>query len=717
MSGITLGVKVDESVRERLKRIAQELDCAPHWLHKQALLRYIERIESGDVPAELAHLREEDAASSLAEDTAAASPGETESGTPQPFMEFAQEVQPQSVLRAAITAAYRRDESECVAALLPQARMTQGDQVQALAEKLTDALRNKRAAGPVEGLIQEFSLSSQEGVALMCLAEALLRVPDRATRDALIRDKIANNDWKSHIKGGEQSLFVNAAAWGLMITGKLVAVNSEQSLSASLTRLIGNGGEPLIRQGVNMAMRMMGEQFVSGRNISEAIANNRALESKGFRYSYDMLGEAAVTMEDADRYLASYEQAPPAIGRASAGKGIYEGPGISIKLSALHPRYSRAQRERVAGELFPRVKKLYVLARSYDIGVNIDAEEADRLEISLDLLEYLCFTPELQGWNGIGFVVQAYLKRASVTLDYLIDLARRSSHRLMVRLVKGAYWDSEINRAQIDGLEGYPVFTRKIHSDLCYLACARKLLSAPDSLYPQFATHNARTAASIYILAGQNYYQGQYEFQCLHGMGEPLYQEIVGKSGRPCRVYAPVGRHETLLPYLVRRLLENGANTSFVNQIADRDAPTRELVQDPVALAENVKPLGAPHDRIPLPRELYGPVEQGARQNSAGLDLANEHRLASLSAALLNSAAHPWRAAPMLGDGVERWDEARAQELRNPADRRDVVGQVVRANEREVEAALDFAVEAAPIWQSTPVAERAACLRRAASRM
>ncbi|MCJ9712870.1 proline dehydrogenase family protein, partial [Bordetella hinzii] len=314
---------------------------------------------------------------------------------------------------------------------------------------------------------------------------------------------------------GSQSLFVNAATWGLMITGKLVAVSSEQSLSKALTRLIGKGGEPLVRKGVNMAMRMMGEQFVSGQTISEALANNRKMEARGFRYSYDMLGEAATTAEDAERYNAAYEQAIHAIGKAAAGRGIYEGPGISIKLSALHPRYARAQRERVMSELLPRMKHLAILARQYDIGLNIDAEEADRLEISLDLLEALCFTPELEGWNGIGFVIQAYQKRAPFVIDYVIDLARRSSHRLMIRLVKGAYWDSEIKRAQIDGLEGYPVYTRKVYTDVAYLACARKLLAAPEAVYPQFATHNAYTLAAVYHLAGQNYYPGQYEFQCL----------------------------------------------------------------------------------------------------------------------------------------------------------------------------------------------------------
>src|SRR5206468_4062264 len=311
-----------------------------------------------------------------------------------------------------------------------------------------------------------------------------------------------------------------------------------------------------------------------------------------------------------------------AIGRAAQRRGIYEGPGISIKLSALHPRYSRGQLERVHAELYPRLKTLAVLARQYDIGLNIDAEEADRLEISLDLLERLCFEPELSGWNGVGFVVQAYQKRAVFVIDGLLDLARRSRRRLMVRLVKGAYWDSEIKRAQLDGLADFPVFTRRIHTDVAYLACARKLLAAPDAIFPQFATHNAQTLASVIAFAGPNYYRGQYEFQCLHGMGEPLYEEVVGreKLDRPARVYAPVGSHETLLAYLVRRLLENGANTSFVNRIADETVPIEALTADPVEMARAIQPLGAPHERIAAPQALYGPE----RPNSRGLDLSSD---------------------------------------------------------------------------------------------
>ena len=444
-------------------------------------------------------------------------------------------------------------------------------------------------------------LDSAEGIALMCLAEALLRIPDRETADKLIRDKISRGDWKAHL-GNSASLFVNAAAWGLLVTGKLVASHSANGLSAAMTRLIAKGGEPLIRKGVDMAMRMLGKQFVTGETIEEALANGREREARGYRFSYDMLGEAAMTEADAQRYLQDYVTAIHAIGKASAGRGIYEGPGISVKLSAIHPRYSRMKHERMMTELLPRLKELFLLAKQYDIGLNIDAEEADRLEISMDLVEALAKDPDLDGFEGIGIVVQAYQKRCPYVIDFLIDLARRTNHRFMVRLVKGAYWDAEIKRAQVDGLPGYPVYTRKVYTDVAYLACAKKLLSAQDAIYPQFATHNAYSLAAVFNLASGK----DYEFQCLHGMGETLYDQVVGKDklGKACRIYAPVGSHETLLAYLVRRLLENGANSSFVNRIVDEAVSIDELVADPVA--EAARHGGLPHKKIPAPLELYG---------------------------------------------------------------------------------------------------------------
>ena len=638
--------------------------------------------------------------------------------TSHPFAALAAEIPHRSPLRAAVTRATRRAETQCVRDLVGTARLapTQAAAAHALATDLAARLRARGGnEGLVQGLIQEFALSSQEGVALMCLAEALLRIPDVATRDALIRDKIGDGDWHAHV-GQSPSLFVNAATWGLILTGKLVATHAEGSLAGALARVLAKGGEPIVRRGVDLVMRLMGEQFVAGETIGEALAHARKREAQGFRYSYDMLGEAALTAADADRYLAAYEQAIDAIGAAADGRGIHAGPGISIKLSALHPRYARAQRARVMHELHPRLAALAQRARRYDIGLNIDAEEADRLELSLDLLERLCREPGLSGWNGIGFVIQAYQKRCPAVVDLLVDLAQRTSRRLMVRLVKGAYWDSEIKRAQVDGLADYPVYTRKVHTDVAYLACARRLLAAPAAVYPQFATHNAHTVAAIHALAGPDFSPGQYEFQCLHGMGEALYERVVaptrdGGLGRPCRIYAPVGTHETLLAYLVRRLLENGANTSFVNRIADARIPLDELIADPVEVVErNAAPsgvLGAPHPRIPLPSALYAPD----RVNSAGVDLADEHRLATLATTLL---AEPLRhrAAPLV-DGRERLSGI-ARDVVNPSDLRDVVGGVHEATTRDVGDALAVAEAGARAWHAVPAAERAAMLERAA---
>ncbi len=639
---------------------------------------------------------------------------------PRPFDDFIDSIHPQGPLRARITSAYRRPEIQCVPPLIAAATLPPSASLaaQQLARSLVVALREKLRSGGkgVDALIQQYSLSSQEGVALMCLAEALLRIPDAETRDALIRDKIAAGDWQSHL-GRSRSMFVNAATWGLLITGKLTATTSEAGLSASLTRLIGKGGEPLIRKGVDMTMRLLGEQFVTGQTIEEALGRSRAQQAKGFRYSYDMLGEAAATAADATRYYELYVQAIHAIGEASARSGIYEGPGISIKLSALHPRYARSQLERVQRELLPRLRQLALLAQHYDIGLNIDAEEADRLELSLDLLESLCQEPALQGWNGIGFVAQAYQKRCPFVIDWIIDLARRSSRRIMLRLVKGAYWDGEIKRAQLDGLEDFPVYTRKLYTDVSYLACARRLLAAPDAVFAQFATHNAQTLATIVHMAGANYYAGQYEFQCLHGMGEPLYEEVVGahKLNRPCRIYAPVGTHETLLAYLVRRLLENGANTSFVNRIADPSIDVDELILDPVTTAAAIVPLGAPHPKISLPRDLFAPI----RSNSMGLDFSNEQQLAQLASelALCRSnvqCASPLLAAPAAAISITAHIARTTHPIHSPADQRDLVGHVSDSVALDIETAFAGLDAAAAQWSARPGAARAAILGQAA---
>jgi RHH-type proline utilization regulon transcriptional repressor/proline dehydrogenase/delta 1-pyrroline-5-carboxylate dehydrogenase len=624
-------------------------------------------------------------------------------------MQFDVLARQESPLRAAISAACRRDERECLATLLDTAQMT-AEQVAAsaaLAGKLVTTVRARRTrASGVDALMHEFSLSSQEGVALMCLAEALLRIPDRATADKLIRDKISRGDWRAHL-GNSSSLFVNAAAWGLLVTGKLVSSHNEDGLSGALTRLLARGGEPLIRKGVDMAMRMLGKQFVTGETIEQALENGRDREAAGYRFSFDMLGEAAMTEADARRYMDDYERAIHAIGKASAGRGVYAGPGISVKLSAIHPRYARAQHERVLGELLPRVKQLMLLAQRYQIGVTMDAEECERLDVALDMIEALALDPDLAGFNGIGIVVQAYQKRAPCVIDYLIDLARRSGQRLMVRLVKGAYWDAEIKRAQVEGQSGYPVYTRKVYTDVSYLACARKLLAAPDAIYPQFATHNAYSMAAVRELAGER----EYEFQCLHGMGETLYDQVVGERGlgRACRVYAPVGSHETLLAYLVRRLLENGANSSFVNRIVDESVPVAELVADP--LAEAARLGGVPHRRIALPDGLYG----AARRNSRGLDLNSEPELARLQAQLHEAEARPWRAEPMLGAAAV--GGGAVVTVRNPAARDDAVGTVTEASAGDVAVALAAAQAAAPRWAATAVDSRAECLERMAALM
>jgi RHH-type proline utilization regulon transcriptional repressor/proline dehydrogenase/delta 1-pyrroline-5-carboxylate dehydrogenase len=641
----------------------------------------------------------------------------------RPFHTLGQTLRPPHPLRDAITRATRRDEALCVQALLEDATLPEELQapVRSLALSLAQGLRGRKLGhgreGRVQALMQEFSLSTQEGVSLMCLAEALLRIPDEATRDALIRDKVGDGDWAAHL-GHSPSLFVNAATWGLLLTGQLVSTHGETGLGGALKRVAAKGGEPLIRKAVDVAMRMLGEQFVIGERIGRALDKARTQAGQGFRHSFDMLGEAALTDSDAQRYLQSYEDAIHAIGQTVQGRGLYEAAGISIKLSALHPRYGRSQYARVMDELYPRLLGLVKQACRYDIGINIDAEESERLELSLDLLERLCLEPALQGWDGIGFVVQAYQKRCPQVLDHLIDLARRTGHRLMIRLVKGAYWDSEIKRAQTEGQSDYPVYTRKVHTDAAYIACARKLLAAPAQIYPQFATHNAHTLAAIYHLAGPDYRPGQYEFQCLHGMGENLYERVVadaeqGGLARPCRIYAPVGMHDTLLAYLVRRLLENGANSSFVHQVADATVALDTLIADPAQVIRE-QTHGTPHPAIPLPARLYG----DARVNSAGLDLHDEHTLARLHAELTHHGMQPMHAGPIVAARTDALEEDLRENLRepvrNPADRRDTVGTIRFASDTEVERAAHTAARHAAAWRNTPVSRRADMLDEAA---
>ena len=621
---------------------------------------------------------------------------------------------PPSPLRAAITAAWLRDETEHVRELLEQARLPAAEQAQA--QKLAvDLVKRVRARaqdqGAIEAFMRQYDLGSEEGVLLMCVAEALLRIPDQDTADKLIRDKLGDADWEKHL-GQSDSVLVNASTWGLMLTGKLVNLNdlTRADVPGAFKRLVGRVGEPVIRLAVRQAMRIMGHQFVMGRTIDEALSRSRKGDNAEYRYSFDMLGEGALTEKDAARYLEAYRQAIHAIGRTGPFTDVFAAPSISIKLSALHPRYEHAKRARVMKELAPAILELAQLAKSYGIGFTIDAEEADRLELSLDLIEATFSDASLDGWEGYGLAVQAYQKRTPYVIDFLADLARRVGRRMPVRLVKGAYWDAEIKRAQIDGHPGYPVFTRKPNTDVSYLANARRMLDQGDALYPMFATHNAQTIAAIRSIA-----QGRpYEHQKLHGMGDDLYAEVVPKHRLdiPCRVYAPVGSHEDLLPYLVRRLLENGANSSFVNRITDENVAIEDLVRDPVQTVSAFDAI--PHPRIPLPVDLFrsqpAPIQNSDRDNSMGANLANDNDLRAL-AERVNAAVKPWRAAPLVPGAVV---SSAALPVTNPADRRQTVGEWQPADSGTVEKALANAVAAQPAWDRTPAASRAAILEHAA---
>ncbi|MEO8118285.1 MAG: proline dehydrogenase family protein [Rhodoferax sp.] len=494
------------------------------------------------------------------------------------------------------------DEQVVMSTLLKEAVLDpqQLKTTQELAAKLAQGTRKARLdAGGVDLLTQEFTLDSREGVALMCLAEAMLRIPDTETRNKLIRDKIVDQDWRSHI-GQSPSLFVNAAAWGLALTGKVLKQPDGNALAAALTNVLRRGGEGIVRAGVSFAMRLLGKQFVTGQTIEEAISLAKGREKLGYRYSYDMLGEGALTPEDAEAYYQAYAHTIEQVGRAAGGQGTIEGPGVSVKLTGLHPRYEVAQLDRVLAEMYPKLLELARAAKRWDIGFHLDQEEAARFPLTLEMLRRLAHEPDLAGWEGLGISLQSYQKRGRAVADWLIALGRATKRRILVRLVKGAYWDTEIKRCQSEGTNGYPVFTRKVHSDVSYLACAKVLLNAPDAIFPQFATHNAFSVAAVHTLG-----QGKaYEFQCLHGMGEPVYDQVVGEHqlGRASRVYAPVGPHATLLAYLVRRLLENGANTSFVNQVVDTSITIEQMVEDPVAKA--MRTGGRAHPAIVNPRAL-----------------------------------------------------------------------------------------------------------------
>lgn len=576
------------------------------------------------------------------------------------------------VWRDAVAKNYRVDEDMLVETLLKEAALSESavQRIHDQARLFVEAVRKGRHnQGGIDAFMQQYDLSTQEGLVLMCLAEALLRIPDAHTADALIEDKLSGSHWEDYI-GKSESLFVNASTLGLMITGKILT-DSEHPQSKVKTiwnNLIKKSGEPVIRQAMRQAMRIMGFQFVLGRNIDEALKRAGEGASKGYRYSFDMLGEAARTQNAAKDYFKAYEVAIAALANDQKGGGPVVENGISVKLSALHPRYEMMKRQVVLDELVPMVLELAKQAKAANIGFTIDAEEAARLELSLEVIERVFEDPCLDGWAGFGVVVQAYQKRSTDVLDMLADLSKRVGRKMMIRLVKGAYWDSEIKLSQEEGLTDYPVFTRKSASDVSYMACAKKLLAQSDCFYAQFATHNAYTVATILEMANPGQ---EFEFQRLHGMGEPLYEQLV--KDYPVRVYAPVGSHEDLLSYLVRRLLENGANSSFVNRLVDDNTPIEDIIEDPVAYLRGVSPKRHPH--IALPCDLYG----AGRKNSAGTDLFDSVVLDKISTEF--------------------------SKFRLPSP-------VTDASAVDIETALETSLKGQAQWNNTPIARRADILCR-----
>ena len=614
---------------------------------------------------------------------------------------------------AAIRSAFLADERTTLVALAAQIAVddVQTRTIGERARRWVEALRAERQANSgIESFLKEYDLSTPEGVLLMCVAEALLRIPDTATADALIRDKLGRGDWDRHL-GESASLLVNASTWGLMLTGKLTRMDPRDTGDPRswYARFAARAGEPVVRLALRQAMKLMAEQFVMGRSVGEALGKSRATDGFAWRHSYDMLGEAAVTLEDAARYIEAYRDAIEAIGGAAdpAERSVFARASISVKLSALHPRYEYAQRERVYAELLPALAALAANARRHRVGMTIDAEESERLELSLEIFARLRTNPALADWDGLGLAVQAYQKRARSVVGYVVALARRVRHRIPVRLVKGAYWDSEIKRAQVQGLPGYPVFTRKAHTDVSFLACARGLLEADDAVYPMFATHNAHTIAWVSTQADR-IGNREFEFQRLHGMGESLYRCVLADGSGPqraCRVYAPVGSHHDLLPYLVRRLLENGANTSFVNRIGDPRILIDEVVADPLARARSWD--YAPAERLPAPPDMYAPE----RRNSLGICLADQDAMGELDTAIVASAAANFSVIPESARGTS---SSMARDAREPADRRRRIGTIVDADAQTLDRALAMLVGGQHAWDLRGGGERGAILDRAA---
>lgn len=631
-------------------------------------------------------------------------------------------------LRDLIHARHRCDEVTALAALLPLATLPAAAAQRAaeLAHQWIIHIRARHAAPQAHrglaAFLREYDLASDEGLALMCLAEALLRIPDAITVDKLIQDKIGGTHWEQHIPRSD-SLFIHASTWALMLTGKLTHRDQTASLPGTLKHLLAQASEPLIRQVLRAAMRLLGAQFVMGRDIAEAMQHAASAEMRGYCHSYDMLGEAALCHADARQYLAAYHQALKHISAVrKSHPSMHAAPGLSVKLSALYPRYETAQQARVMNELYPALLSLALAAQHGDVALTIDAEESDRLELSLDMLATLANEPALQGWPGLGLAVQAYQKRAPAVIDWLAELARCTRRRLNVRLVKGAYWDSEIKLAQERGLSDYPVYTHKIATDISYLACAAKLLDDPQAFYPQFATHNAHTVACLLEMA-QIRHVTDFEFQKLHGMGSELYDSIIATSTSPThphririrvRIYAPVGSHADLLAYLVRRLLENGANSSFVHRLADESTPIASLIADPVTQWHSSRPPLT----LPLPHQLYGE----ARQNSQGWDMADLASLQQLETAIKSSQKHYFQARPSgLDDPADSHTHKELaiapHKVYAPADLGDCIGQVRCATLSDIQRAVTRAKEAQAAWGAVTVQTRAACLDRAAEHL
>ncbi len=613
-------------------------------------------------------------------------------------------------LRERIRANYLADEAGVIARCLEVAALDRAARETITQDAVTLVQRIRDQSDPriMESFLAEYGLSTQEGIALMCLAEAMLRVPDAATLDALIYDKIAPSDWGLHL-GKSSSPLVNASTWALLLTGRVLDDGDAVGLVGNVRGLVRRLGEPVVRQSVSQSMKILGRQFVLGATIEDALERAEAVESRGFTYSYDMLGEAARTAADAERYYQSYAAAIDAIAARALHGDLRRNPGISVKLSALYPRFEFGHRAFAVPALIERAGELARRASAARIGFNIDAEEADRIDMSLDVFEGLLMDPSLADWDGLGIVVQAYGRRALPVLDWLEHLVNKLDRRIMVRLVKGAYWDAEIKRAQTLGLSSYPVFTRKINTDVCYLACARRLLSLADRIYPQFATHNAQTAIAVMHMASEaGVARDAMEFQRLHGMGENLYEQLHGRCN--CRIYAPVGAHEDLLAYLVRRLLENGANSSFVNQIVDERISTAQIARDPVTALRSLSALGAPvaSRSIAAPGDLYAPERQAAK----GWDLTDPTTVAQIDAARERFRSARWQAAPVLAGGTRA--KSNGHNRFNPANPDDLIGTVIDATPADVDVAVQAARAAYPDWSARTVTERAAYLERIA---